>query len=238
MRCSYALGLLSLTQECIRQCEAVKVDANILSDIRAAHGNRVAERSGEFKWATLRDESGNIHMKDVSDFIADINVEARGKGQRVVVTGSDMEFGQLLLVEKAMLMTNTEYKHDCLAMSHDYSMLDTLGDTAEIGPMIAQSLIADPSKYAVLESLHPPPFRHSPILKESKRLEMIRRGLPEIDLDLVRRKVLAMNTELAPEGAEAVYRAIYGVSHLLSHSCLPNSVVEVIGDVSQTPLLG
>jgi hypothetical protein len=72
----------------------------------------------------------------------------------------------------------------------------------------------------------------SPLIKESKRIAMIKEGLGDIDVDGLRRDTQKYLEVCMSLDWEKKHMVLFSATNLISHSCIPNAIVETLGDVS------
>jgi len=241
---SYALRLWDLANKTLRECDELKMEANHLDTYRALLKKQNEEVEGKYDWPTVRKDAEQFDSK-VADYYGAITIDVdsdwiNGRPGRIVTMARDVKAGDLIMVEKAIYTAPAELFDGSASFMVDASNPDFDYCQVNLLPRLVHALLADPSKHAVMDTLCPGHTRVSPIIKESKRIAMIKEGLGDIDIDSLRRdtyKYMSMCT--APDW-ETKHMVLFAVSSLISHSCIPNAIQETIGDVGVVnhPLIG
>jgi len=226
---AYQLRLLDLTTRCLKEYETLNGAPEVIELHKTNLELRLAERGGNYEWWRLHVQRTGMNI-DVSDFLGPVSIDAvRGQGRCVTLT-RDVAPGEMISVEKAILRaTSARYEPSSCSVSEadDPTSIQHL----DLASLAVKAILADPSKVAMFDSLTPAPYRHSPLIKESKRLEMIVAGVGNIDMDEIRRKIAE---NLIPYPAVDGVKSgvmVFPFMSLITHSCLPTAMIHTIGDV-------
>lgn len=191
LEAAYSLRLWDLANKTLRECDELKMEANHLDTYRSLLKKRNEEVEGKYDWPVVRRDAENFDS-EIADYYGAVSIDVdpdwiNGRPARVVTLTQDMKAGDLIMLEKAIYTAPSEHFSGSTSNMVDASNPGYEYSEVNLMPKMVHALLADPSKYAILDTLCPGHTRVSPIIKESKRISMIKEGLGDIDIDGLRR---------------------------------------------------
>jgi hypothetical protein len=239
LQAGYKLRLYGKCQTYLTECENVGVDPAQIKLYREKLKLRLAEQKGEYNWARhVLDSKGQWGEVDAADYHGPVALKhSKTKGRYLVVT-EDVIAGTVLIVEKAGFSGITTPGIIVQNPMVGTPLGKALRASANISCQGVHDLIADPSRTFIAEGLYPGNIRDTPHASESKRYEIIKKGLEgvgrvQIDDLNVKTHMNSFGGAQDPNATELeTVTKVFGMCSMINHSCLENVVNGSHGDVS------